>query len=895
MQRHWFLQGRLSPPSFRVALLQRPALARLENEGLAHKAVLISAPAGYGKTALLSQWREALEARAVRAAWITLTPADTDPAQLLTYLTMSLIAAGVEVGPLENLAEQWFADTPIHAAVASLVAQLSQESLPIVLLIDDIHNAPRVAADQVLAPLLQPGLPHVHVVLSGRSRPPVPLADLRARGELLVLEAEALRFDEEALAALLPDLTPTQRTLLAARTQGWPVALQLARLWLGTKPERAALIERFSGHTTEVAEYLTEQVLSDLPPSIFTTLEMTAPLDALCADVVEAVTGEREPWQSLVALPALAHLVVPLDQDRAWYRLHPLLADYLRDRVRQRAPALECQCHARASAWFESRNMPLEAVRHAAAAGDVARAATLIEKAGGWELVVFGGAGLMRALLAEIPIARLAEFPRVELYRALLDAKSGALSAAQARFDEASRNVTQHGQIPSPATPIGRDLLVTRHLLARYQDLPLQSGDLEELYRQMDQLAPGDALVRAALLNTACLVGLGLGEMHAAHEACSRAVAEMRKLGTPLGVNYCTLHLGIATLQLGHRREAEAMFREAAELAEENFGADSGLRAAADVHLAVTLVTRGDSAGAQSLFDRSLAQVETYDGWLDMYAESYGAAIALALAAEDVERAEQYLRRAAATAERRNLDRLERLVKAYSVRVLLRTGQLGEARARSASLAGEWHNLPFHWRERHATGLAQAELELSGGDAPTARAVLADLARAARAGNRARELRVIMFLDAVARHAQGERDEAATALVSGLDAALREEDVGYLIDSGQIAVPLLQYTRQWTRTGATSSLARQALGHALAHLAAQASGSRSPTGVGSLSGRELEVLTELVQGSPNKVIARALQMTENTVKFHLKNVFQKLGVQHRAQAIHVARERGLIR
>lgn len=894
MHQHWPLQGRLSPPSFRVALLDRPAVAHLEAEALSRKVVLISAPVGYGKTALLSQWRAMLEARAVPSAWITLTPADTDPAQLLTYLTMSLIAAGVEMGPLEKLAEQWFADTPVQAAVTSLAVQLARERRPIVVLIDDIHNAPRAVAEQVLAPLLLPGLPHVHFVLSGRGRAPLALADFRARGDLLELDVHALRFDSAAVATLLPDLSAEQRKVLVTRTEGWPVALQLARLWLSAKPERAALIEGFSGRTTEVAEYLTEQVLADLPPVIFATLETTAPLDALCVDVVEAVTGERESWQALITLPALAHLVVPLDEVRTWYRLHPLLAEYLRDRLRRLTPALEARCHARASLWFESKNMIFEAVRHASLAGDVARAASLIEKVGGWQLVQFGGTGLMRAILAEIPVERLAEFPRVELYRAQLDAKAGALAEARARFDEACRNVTQDGQAPPPATPIGRDLLVTRHLLARYQDFPIERGALESLYAELDQVPPTDGPMRAVLLNFACLVGLGLGDMRAAHEACERAVGEMRKLGSVLGLNYCMLHLGVTTLQLGHRREAEAIFREAAELAEENFGADSGLRAAADVHFAAALVTRGDIEGARVLFDRSFGQVEGYDGWLDVYAEGYGAAISGFLAAGNLESAEEYLRRAAATAERRNLARLEHLVKAHRARILMRVGRLGEARSHLSWQTEKWRSTPFHWRQRHTSGVVQSEIELASGDPMAARTILADLFEAATAASRIRDIRAIAFLEAVARHAQGERDEAAAAVVTGLETALLEDDTEYLIDSGPLAVPLLQYARQWTRDRAAGSLVRQAIGVALARLAV-AGGVGPSEGARQLSERELEVLMELVQGSPNKVIARALQMTENTVKFHLKNVFQKLGVQHRTQAIRVAREQGLIR
>jgi len=893
MHQHWLLQSRLSPPNFRVALIERPALVRLETEGLGHKAVVVCAPAGYGKTALLSQWRMSLQARGIATAWITLTPADTDPAHLLTYVTMSLTAAGARVGPLESLAEQWFADTPIPVAVASLAGHLARDTRPIALIIDDVHYAPRAVAEQVLGPLLQPGLPHLHLALSGRSRPSLPLAGLRSRGEVLEIEADALRFADTELASLLPELTSAQRSLLGARTEGWPVALQLARLWLIAKPERIQLIEGFSGYTTEVAEYLTEQVLTDLPAEIYRTLELTSPLDVVNSDVAAAVTGSAAAWPEVISLGALAHLVVPLDEARAWYRLHPLLTDYLRSRLRSRAPDLEVQCHSRASAWFESQEMYRESVQHAVAARDIPRAASLIEKTGGWELVLFGGMSLMRALLAQIPVEKLSEFPRVQLYRALLDAKSGELDSAGRHFEHAVRSIAPTGQAPALTTPVGRDLLVTRVLISRYQDLPIEADALSTLYADVEAIPPGDDLARATLLNAACLIGFGLGDMQAAYEACNRAVREVRKLGSILGVNYCSVHLGVATLHLGRTREAEAIFREASELAEENFGADSGLRAVADLHLAVALTTRGDFEGAAHLLDRSFAQVEAYDGWFDAYAEGYAAAISMTFATGNHQGVEEYIERGSATAARRGLARLERLMAAFRARMAVRTGQLDDARARVGWRAGEWRRNPFAWREHFAHGVATAELAILSGDFVLARAVLEDIGESATAGHRVRDARGVGLLRALVQFATGQRDEAAASVIEILEPALREDDTQFLLDPGELVVPLLQYTRQWVRDQSGRSLARQVISRALARLAEVRAA--PPAGAGLLSARELEVLTELVQDSSNKVIARALQMTENTVKFHLKNIFQKLGVRHRVQAVRAARERGLIR
>jgi LuxR family maltose regulon positive regulatory protein len=205
---------------------------------------------------------------------------------------------------------------------------------------------------------------------------------------------------------------------------------------------------------------------------------------------------------------------------------------------------------------------------------------------------------------------------------------------------------------------------------------------------------------------------------------------------------------------------------------------------------------------------------------------------------------------------------------------------------------GDWRAAPGRWREHHANGIAAAELEIVCGEPAAAQPILADLAAAAAAGHRARDVRVVEFLTVIAGYAAGARNEAAEALVLLLEPALQEDDTEFLVESGPLAIPLLRYARQWTRDQGASTLARQVLGTALARLSTIAVGkSESRT---FLSARELEVLAELARASPNKVIARVLQMTENTVKFHLKNIFQKLGIRHRSQAVSAAREQGLI-
>jgi LuxR family maltose regulon positive regulatory protein len=491
----------------------------------------------------------------------------------------------------------------------------------------------------------------------------------------------------------------------------------------------------------------------------------------------------------------------------------------------------------------------------------------------------------MRELLSLLPPERLQEFPRVQLSQAFLAAKEGDLARGLRLFEAVAAAASKHDE-----PLLARDRLVVDQLLGRYADRPVVPGGLEALQRAIDALPPADDAARAALLNTACLTALGTGDMRATLGASTRAAREMRRIGSVLGLNYCLLHLGLAQLHLGERREAEATLNEAAALAEENFGADSGLKAAADIHLALALHARGEVAGAAERLGRSLGQVESADGWVDLYAEGYEVAIANALARADRPGALDLVERMAHTAQARGLARLERLAEAFRARLALVPG--GEAPpATRRWQPGRWRAEPSAWREHHALGLVAVLAALGARDPARALAALDDLEAAARSGERRRDLRTLAALRAAARLADGEGEGAISDLLAGLEPALREDDTQFLIDLGPPLLPLLQRAWAWSREHGASSRLRHFLAHAVTTLARASEALDAP---GVLSARELEVLVELASGAPNKVIARNLQMTENTVKFHLKNVFQKLRVRHRAEALLAARARGLL-
>jgi len=889
------LQSFLAPPSFRVSLTDRDRLLDAVRRHADRRLTLVDAPAGYGKTWLLARRHAEIRAAGGRVVWLGL--GETSAAQFLAMLVHGLSRAGVDVSELEALADQGFAEVPTAASIRRLVGALASTRVDVTLIIDDVHNLDRDVAREVMGRLITDAPASVRFVCAGHNCSVLPRASLRARGDLYEVGVDELRFGHDEVQALLPQLSAVELDRLLANTEGWPVVLQLARLWLQARPERVELLHTFSGRTSEVAEYLTERVLNDLSPELQSVLSDLAILDSFNAELVGTVTRSPQAWARLLAEGRLEHLLVPLDAERYWFRPHRVLLDYLR--AHRREQALDDRpLHSLAAVWFHRHGRVLDAVRHAVLADEIPRAAELIERTGGWELVYFGGASTMRALLDSFPPDRLEEFPRIRLCRALLAAKDGEVARAL-RLYEAISAATQCGVNPA----FDRDRLIVGEIIFGYADRPVGPEGMVTLDRAFAALDKSDDIGRAQLLNMACVFALRVGDMRHALDACTRALHEMRRLGTVLGQNYCLYHLGLAQLHVGQRREAESTLREAVALAEENFGADSGLKAIADAYLAVALNARGDTAETAARLSTSLVQVETTDGWLDLYAEAYEAAIANALVRGDPAAATAIVQRMAVTASRRGLVRLEQLADAYRLRTatlvthrtgLPSTGASPIPRPAAPDFAwtpGAWRAAPWTWREHHAHGVAQVAASLAARRPLDALPVLDDLELAAHAGGRRRHQLVLAALRAAARCQLGESDRAVAEFIPQLEAAVAEDDTQFLIEFGGLLLPMLQKAWRRSRRSAASSRLRLVLSGAVTHLARETAAPEAPS---FLSARELEVLIELASGAPNKVIARNLQMTDNTVKFHLKHVFQKLRVRHRAEALHAARVRGLV-
>jgi LuxR family maltose regulon positive regulatory protein len=568
------------------------------------------APAGFGKTTLLTEWlaaRPAAPADERLAAWLSLDRADNDPASFWTYVIAALrtVASGVGESTLALLdAPQ---PPPIETVLTTLLNDLSAVASEIVLVLDDYHIIDAPEVQDGMAFLLDHLPPYVHVVIASRADPALPLARWRARGGLAEIRAADLRFTAAEAAAYLNGMMGLQLTArdvaaLEGRTEGWIAALQLAALSMQGRDDVAGFIASFAGDDRYVVDYLAEEVLARQPDRVQAFLLQTSILDRLSGPLCDAVTGQGGGKGMLEALDRGNLFLVPLDDRRRWYRYHHLFADVLQARLLDEQPGQVPDLHRRASAWYEQNGEQSAAVRHALAAGDFERAAGLVElaipamrrtrqeaKLHGW----------LEALPDEVVQVR----PVLSVYFAGALLISGELEGVEGRLRDAERWLEPAaGDRDEPQVSPAK-MVVTHE--EEYRRLPAAI----ELYRAAQALSRGDApgtvthaqraielaldddhLCRASAAGLLGLVYWGSGDLEAGHRAYSACVEGLRQPGFAADILGCSIALADIRSTQGRLGEALRTYEQALQLAGEQ--GRSVLRGTADMYVGMSEIVR---------------------------------------------------------------------------------------------------------------------------------------------------------------------------------------------------------------------------------------------------------------------------------------------------------------
>lgn len=882
----WSLIGRLAPPGLRVETVARTDLLARMLGPAASPLLLVISPPGFGKTTLLTQlWQTVRQDPDSAAAWLTLDEDDSEVTRFVAHLILAVEQAGLELGSLPRVAGQQLSQADTDTTLLNLLHFIQRAPKRLTLILDDLHRVKSADVDRVLERLVRQAGPHFNLVISGRERPRIAMAGMEARGLVTSLEAADLRLTAAQMVALFPaDLAAADLELLHARTEGWPVAIQLAKLWLERGGDRRQQISGFSGRTVEVARYLLEQVLGDLEPELADFLVETSILERFDGDLADAVRGRDDSHALLARLARLDALLVPLDGGREWFRYHHMFADYLRQRLLQRGSGGMNELHRRAARHLAAQGQTLDAVRHAQKGGDLAQAIDLVAAAGGWRIILGAGIGFARNLLTNFSDDIVQTSPVLLLTQGYLHMKLGDLERARRLVDQAAilgDAATRHDQ------------RVVEALLRTYADQVDDPAWRATLTADIAALPAGDALGRATLRAAAVVADLGTADFAMADRESRRGRAEMQAAGSVLGATYFAFHLAQSHFYRGQVEEAERILREAMVTADEYYGADSALRAIGSCLLGHIQYWRNDLAEAQSWINAALDAIETHDGWMDVYAVAYRTAMALDLTQGGRAAAQAVLDHADANAGKRGLAGLSALAAAWKLDLLLSVGAGEEADAwvRQARLEEKLRRAqaPGDWRLSMALGTALAQWHLAAGRAAAALKFLTGLRTACAARERRFDQARLDVLIAAACQQRGDQGEAADHLSHALDLIVAERLPRLLLDLSVPVEPLLQLGL----SGAAGATDGRAL--LLSGLLNSPAGEEEATAAEGMSARELAVLQQLCQGHSNKLISWHLGLSENTVKFHLKRIFAKLDVTSRTDAIAAATQRGLVR
>ncbi len=874
------------PPPQPNAVLRSRLVERL-NAGLHRKLTLISAPAGFGKTTLVREW---VASRGRPVAWLSLDEGDTDPNRWLTYLIAALQTVSKQVGQEMLGALQSPQPPAIETLLTTLLNDIAAIPEPFVLVFDDYHVIDARRVDDAITFLLEHLPPQMHLIITTREDPRLPLARLRARGQLTELRAADLRFTYSEAAEFLNramGLNLSEETIAAleSRTEGWIAGLQLAAISMQGHEDTSGFVASFTGSHRFILDYLMEEVLQKQPESVQSFLLHTSILDRMCGPLCDAVLLDA-PASGEVTLDDLERanlFVVPLDNQRLWYRYHHLFAELLRQRLHQRptsstvdARCLVAELHNRASRWFEEHDLEIEAFQHAAAANDVERTERLIEGSG-MPLYLRGGVTPVLTWLESLPPSILDTRPSLCVMFATVLTIAGHITQVESKLLAAE--AAMDGMEPNDETRhlIGR-IAGIRALLAVLTSDP---GQMETIIvqsqRALDYLHPDNLRERAGVFWRLGLAYQFQGNRSAAYEAFHDAISASERTGNVHVTVLATSSLGKLQESDNHLHRAAETYRRVLQLV----GHPPG-RIACEAFGGLSRISYewNDPEMALEYGQESVQLARQLE--IASFVSSELFLARLYLARSDVVGAKALVTNTEQTVRQRNFWHRLPEVASTHVHVMLHEGNLEDA-----ALLTQTYEIP----------LSRARVQLALENTAAALETLGHHRRNMDETGWDDERLKVMVLQAVAYHAHGEQDVAMQHLGDALALAESGGFIRTFLDEGDAMAQLL-----------SEAIARSVKPDYAGRLVAAFDAERQldastpdqtlprPTQplIEPLSQRELEVLRLIAQGHSNREIGERLFLALNTVKGHNRVIFGKLQVQRRTEAVARARELELL-
>ncbi len=920
------LNTKLYIPPTRPELVSRPRLIERLNEGLGQnqgfgrKLTLLSAPAGFGKTTLLSSWIDDLQPPATnrklvenrqseivnRVAWLSLDDGDNDVVRFLAYVIAALqtVETNIGKGTLGMLKSPQ--PPPAESILTSLLNEIAALPDRLILVLDDYHLIETQPIHDALTFLLEHPPPQIHLVIATRDDPHLPLARLRARGQLTELRATDLRFTSAEAAEFLNqtmglNLSAEDIAALETRTEGWITGLQLAAISIQRHKDVTGFIQSFSGSHHYVLDYLVEEVLEQQSESVQTFLLQTAVLNKLTGSLCDALTGQDNGQQTLEMLERANLFIVSLDQERQWYRYHHLFVDLLRRRLHERGSEHIPQLHCRASEWYEQNGLVNEAVDHALAAEEFKRAAYLIEGAAE-TLWGYGEQTQLLRWLEMLPAEQVTSRPHLCIFHAWGLFANGQLQAAElslqaveqamgsAADGEATSDTPNQPPDPDRVKMQGR-VAVIRAFMAFFRgDIP---GIIQFSRQALEYLPEQDSAWRSS-------AAIALGDAHdlngdlvETNQARLIAMKESKATGNIYLILTAGLKLALAQRVQGRLQQAIDICRQQLNLVNEN-----GLSQAAMTGLLFAIW--GEVLAELNDLDRAIQYTQKGTklaengnnmaglGWC------YVCLVRVLFSTGDMVGAEGIIQKWGEIAQKSDVPPwLTDQLAAWQARIWLTQGKL----TATAQWAYEYglnteKILPFVHESKQ---MVFARLLIAQGHLDEATGLLMRLLKVAEEGGRTMREIEILTLQALAHQTHSDIAQAMAALKRALFLAEPGGFVRVFVDEG---LPMVHLLYKALSQGIAPDYVRQLLA-AYPVVEPEQTGSSKmhpsqPELIEPLSERELEVLQLIAKGRTNQEIATRLYLSLHTVKVHARNIYGKLGVKNRTQAVARGKVLGIL-
>lgn len=902
------LATKLYIPPPRPEIVLRPRLIEKLNEGLSpeRKVTVISAPAGFGKTTLVSEWVADCKQP---TAWLSLDEGDNDPVRFISYLIAALQTLalpqehrdvvseveGLKAGIGEGLLAALQSPQPPQAEVilTYLLNEISTISEGFIFVLDDYHAIDSQTVDSALTFLVEHQPPQMHLVIASREDPSLPLSRLRVRGQLAELRAADLRFTSAEAADFLNrmmglSLSAEDISALEARTEGWIAGLQLAALSMQGQADPSRFIKSFTGSHRFVLDYLLEEVLERQPPEIQNFLLRTSILERLCGPLCEAVL-ETPPGSGQSTLEGLEHanlFLVPLDDERRWYRYHHLFGELLRQRL-GRSPEL-ANYHLRASAWYEVNDDLAKAFDHAFAAGDFERAARLAEA--GWQGMErnFQTAAWL-GWVKKLPGAVIHSRPRLCLQLGSAYSDAGEPETSETHLQNAERALTGVTDQAEAKSLAGSIALIRANNAQNQGDL---AGTVKYADLVLQFAAEDDLYLRSQAAITLEFIHWTAGDLEASLQAMYDWIENMQKLGNQVFAIASAFAVADMQVTLGHLGEAEKVLRQAVQQAAALGQEAESVTSHHHLGLALLAHERGDdqaAAGHWQIAD-DLGKNSTLVDW------SYRWNLAQARLKESAgewDAALEFLDEAKRVYVNNPIPILQP-IEAKKARTYLKQGRRDKAQAwlreRDLSVTDEVNYLGEY------EYLTLARVLLTEGSFAGINDLLERLLALAETQKRTGSVIEILLTQALLHQAQGSQPQALAVLERALTLAEPEGYLRTFVDEGE-ALRLLLEKQLTNRDHPLSGYVERLLAafpHSLETISQSKIVNPKSEMIEPLTDRELEILRLIAEGHSNAEIGQRLYLALSTVKGHNLRIFDKLQVQNRTEAVARARELGFI-